>query len=39
MPQIQVSVYLDDDTYKKYQNNKKGYNEIARKAMLKALKK
>jgi hypothetical protein len=39
MPQIQVSVYLDDDNYSKYQQDKSGYNDVAREAMMKALKK
>jgi hypothetical protein len=39
MPQIQVSVYLDDADYSKYQQDKVGYNDIARKAMMKAINK
>lgn len=39
MPQIQVSVYLDDNAYSEYVNDKPTYNDIAREAMLKAIKK
>ncbi len=39
MPNANVSVYLNDEDFKEYLKDKKGYNDIARDALKKVLKK
>jgi hypothetical protein len=39
MPNVSLSVYLQDDDYVKYLKDKEGFNTIARESMKKAINK